>query len=437
MALTQDARVSFSKKQISALFEAAAIDESVVSLAQEQARLYALDQGHKGLFDGVNSLINGYQGELAHYIGIVRTTILEQNLVDSAQLLPANYFYPQNPTSPPPSLTPNVWTKTRPYARNLAVGKTFAEVYPAPSVTTTPSYLASATNLINIFVGAYINIARATGLKCDTNPFDPPVTDSTLQADAAAIVTAVQDVENSLIALHAAVAAIPETDPARTIQINNTLLAITTALSAINLWQSYPNYSASPGFANCAAFTAYNPNLLGASRFRNSELNPLSSALTSITATLTSRDTYVQTLLGNITQNLGDGSVVGSGLYLTRWNYIGLRINILGGSLMAYYSAARGANALAEQKDIVLSTKALYDTILATTRVIAPTSGTQYIQVAEPEKYSPGDAIWIVSDTQPETVGRIDMIIGNALFMGAPIPAKYRDFELARIYKEL
>jgi hypothetical protein len=67
----------------------------------------------------------------------------------------------------------------------------------------------------------------------------------------------------------------------------------------------------------------------------------------------------------------------------------------------------------------------------------APSTGISTIHVKDAIGFAVADSVYVISDTQLEIPATIVAISGNAITLSVNIPAKYRQNENARIYKEL
>jgi hypothetical protein len=67
----------------------------------------------------------------------------------------------------------------------------------------------------------------------------------------------------------------------------------------------------------------------------------------------------------------------------------------------------------------------------------APANNTKFIQVKDASGFLAGDTIYIITESQEELTRKIVSINGNRIELGEPVPAKYRESELGRVYKEV
>lgn len=460
MPLSQDDRISFSKKMVEGPFLIAAINKSKTSIVAEKAKVEKLDLAHKNLVDGRTAPINGYQAELILLDGITRSTLTEQDQQDAANLVLGNHLYPNNVTNPPPSTAPSVWTKTKPYARNKAVGKFYNEAYGA-TVTKESDLIAAVQTSISSIQSTYATIEQVTGQHCTTPGGTCSLPSFTTQSTCTTgggvwtpgtdtiatypdMVTALNNLISSVNTLktflisEASSVYTSDYDSTRKTQsqaaidnINNVIIP------AINTWLAYSDFNTAHGQTTCVGFYSYNPTLLGATKLQTSQITALLSALTARLTFASSRQSQLTSYLGSITQDLSTGDVTGDGLYFERWSFIQLRLNMLGGSLFALKGYERAQGAQDDQIANINAANATYSLILKTTAFAAPASGTEFLNVKSTAGFSVGDNVFVIADGQPELVRSIKAIDGNRVTLGQPVPANYRDSSFGRMYKDL
>ena len=458
MPLSKDDRIAFSKKIVEAPFVTASINNSKAAISIEKDKAQKLDGGHKNLVDGKTFYIDKFQAEFAKIDSNDRSALLESDIQNSANFVVGNFFYPNDINNPPPSLAPSIWTKTKPYARNKGVGKFYNEAYGsiAGEVPTISSILAAISSI----QGSYTAIQRVTGQECVetgtcSNPF---YTDQPSCLLGGGIWTPGPDVVQTYTALHSAVTSlvssvnslktilIAETtfiytsdpDPTRQSQAVAALNDINNVIiPAIDAWLGLADYNTAHGQTTCVGFNGYNPVSLGPTKLQAADVSTLVSALTTRSAFNTTRQSQLGGYLGSLTQNLTTGNVTGSGFYFERWSFLQLRLNMLGGSLLALKGFERALVAQDDQIANIESGKAAYELILRCTGFAAPANNTKYLHVKSSAGFSVGDSVFVIADDQEEIVRTIDLIEGNRIRLGQPVPANYRDSAFGRIYKDL
>lgn len=455
MALSKEDRISFSKKIISAEVDKAGIESSKQQITLEKQKAFDLDQANKRLVDSKTALIDPYQVEYSRYNGILRTSLTEQDIQDAGDLKLGNFLYPNDQQNPPPSTAPQVWTQPKPYARNKAVGKQYDETYPAPAV-------AEQNKLSDVLASialleAYPLIQRVTGQQCGatgtcslpayTTQLDCTTNGGvwTVGPDVISTNTALQTTYNTLLSqvndLKAYVLAtqplILTTDSApRQPQNNLAISNINTLVSAIDTWLALTPFNTAHNQTTCIGFNSYNPALLGPTRLQSGDFTTLKNSILSRQTFVGSRIGQIDSNLGSISQDLSSGDFTGSGLYFERWNFVGLRLNFFGGSLLALkgFDRAIGAqNALQAQIDL---SKNSYSQLLTASILSAPSNGTKVLHLKSIGDIVVGDNVFLVSDSQDEIQLTVASVEGNKVTVNREVPAKYRPAESARLYKD-
>lgn len=458
MALTKPDRISISRKIAEAPFKMDSLTRAQQGIQSELERAQADDSAHKRLTDDISVLVDGYENELAQLDGNVRAQITESDYINSANRAPGNFFYPRDLGSLPPSISPNIWILTKPYARTKAVGFNMQEVFPA---TTTKE--EDVQSLVDAAIASieslYLPIERTTGERCSTNGTcsleqylnqssctgnggswtmgsDDIFPSVQIQNALTDLVNKVTDLRDFLVAEQAFIVS-SDPDPTRQSQNSVANDSIEDTLDAIDIWLGLVDFNNAHGQTTCAAFYAYNPNLLGPTKLRPTELDALKLSLSNRAAYRPTRQSELTTNLGGLSQNLSTGSVTGSGLYLERWRYISLRLNLLGGSLIEYLGLQRAVLTQEEQKENLEEALEVYQGLLACASFVAPANGTRFINVKDGSLFAANDFVYIKSETQEEISRSVVSVTGNRIELSIEIPAKYRESDLARIYKDL
>lgn len=455
--LSQDDRISFSKKIVEAPFAIDAVNRSKAALNIEYQKALKLDTAHKNLVDGKTALINAYQPEYSYLDGNGRNQLTEQDQQDAANFVLGNSLYPNDPNNPPPSTAPMIWTKTIPYARTKAIGKQNNETY--TTVTKEGDLISAIQSSITSLQTLYTAIQLVTGQHCVnggscSNPiyldqttcvanggtWTPTETIEAFTAIHTALTTLVTQVTSwqTFATTEAAAIYLSETDATRLAQNQAAYNYIqSTILPAIATWLAYSDFNTSHGQTTCAGFNSYNPTSLGNTKLQASILTTLGSVMTSRLSFITTRLSQLSTNLGSITQSLVDGTATGSGFYFERFQFLELRLNILGGSLVALRGFARAMVAQDDQIANITNSTSIYQTLLTCSIFAAPSSGTKTINVKNATGFAIGNNVFLVSDTQPEVVRTIQSIDGNRITLGQEVPATYRPNEFARVYKDI
>jgi hypothetical protein len=458
MPLSKEDRIAFSKKIVEAPYMVAAINKSKAAILVEKDRAQRLDDGHKNLVDAKTFYIDKFQLEFGLIDGNDRSILTESDIQASANFVLGNFFYPNDINNPAPSLAPGIWTKTKPYARNKGVGKFFNEAY--GSVTGEVATIATIQAAVTSIQGSYTAIQRVSGQECVvTGTCSLPIyttqatcllnggiwtpgadliqTNAALQAAVTSLVANVNSLKSILLAEASAIYT-ADPDPTRQAEATAALNDINNIIiPAIDTWLALADYNTAHGQTTCAGFNAYNPVSLGPTKLQAADIAALTTALGTRSTFNTTRQSQLGGYLGTMTQNLSTGDVTGSGFYFQRWSFLQLRLNMLGGSLLALKGFERALTAQDEQIANVNAGKAAYELVLQCTGFAAPGNGTKYLHVKSSAGFSVGDNVFVTADDQEELIRTIDLIEGNRIRLGQPVPSNYRDQAFGRIYKDL
>lgn len=459
MPLSQEDRIAFSKKIVETPLLINSINKSKESIQLEKEKIQKLDQGHKNLVDSKTILIDAYQNELIKLDGITRSNLTESDQVNSVDRLPGNFLYPSDPANPPPGTAPTIWTKTKPYAKNKAIGKFYNEAYGTTITKEADLITPIQTDIANIQT-TFDFIERVSGQKCITvggcslpayttqstclinggtwtPPVDSIVTYPEMHTALDNLKTKVNALKTYLITEAATIYLL---DP-NIVRKNESQAALDNInniiIPAIDAWLSTSDFNTAHGTTTCISFYSYNADLLAPTKMSTVTVNALLSALNSRNSFITLRKTQIEGYLGTVNQDLGTGDVTGSGLYYERWNFIQLRLNILGGSLFSLRGFERAQNAQDEQIANANTAKTTYELAIKCSAFSAPATNTQFISVKNSDGFMSGDTIFIIADDQPELTRTIESVDGNRLKLTQVIPANYRDSSFGRIYKDL
>lgn len=388
MAINSSDRIAFSLKivqtdsQISALLAAQALIQSQLATAVN------LDNANKNLMSSVTSLISSYQSEYNQIDGNVRTITAEQNILDAANKILQNYFFPNDTTNIVPSLsaTRGVWTQALPFALNYAIGKNYLQ-----------SYSTNANNE-DTLIAAILSYTPYV-------PTPPP-------GSGTPTATVIATVNSYITVLGIELAAIltNDTNPTRQSQNNAAIVDINNnILPALNSYLSTNN------------------------------LATLQSAVITRSTFLSTRVSQLNTNLGSISQDVTTGVITASGgFYGTRYGYLNLRLNIFTGSLS---NVTNIKNTITVQNTMIQNLnndKAFYKTVLPTSLFQSPGNGTSYIQLSDTSFLSVGDLVYVYAEGQTELTRAIKSISGSLVLLNDTVPAKYDPTDnSARLYKDI
>lgn len=471
MPLSQADRIAFSKAIITANQTVATLQEGITSIQSQVAGAQAKDTANQNLLASVNTLVNSYQTELQNANGIAYTTFTETDIQNSGNLVSGNLFYPNNGTVVPTFIPTGYWTNLVPYARANARGAQFPSgTYASPAGNYETAQITAVTNAINAMTAKYLNVERSTGQRASQagtcslpNAGAPPggvITSGvctgaggtfTAGADSVysvadittlgnAVITAVNNLKTTLNAYTFLTTPAQEPDATRRAQNITAQTNRNTAVAAIDTWLAYTSFVPSGVTSANTFYNVYSPPV---SKFRNTELNALSTALaTTRQAFITSRISALTstTYLGTLDQNASGSINVGgttNGLYRTRYNYLGLRLNLAGGSVFALNGLNKGIQAQNQLIANAQNEASIYSTLLTCSALSAPSNGTNFVSLKSVAGLSVGNNIFIVSDSSPEIVRSIKSISGTRVELGQPVPNGYFTNQNARLYRDL
>lgn len=456
MALIQADRIAISKKIVDIPKEDATSLDNKVKLQEALGKAQTQDNANKSLFDDQNVLVNAYQTEIKRLDGNDRTTIVEQDLINSAQQKFQNFFNPNDPATSLPSIPDGVWKNFVPFAGSKGIGKKYNETY--DTIQKEQDVIDSITAAITTMEG-FTAIQRSTGQSCNgsgtcsipihltqsactsnggvwTPGADVISNDSAVQTAATTIINAVQAWKSFL---QTTLAIVYTSDPNATRQGQNniSIADINNAIVVIDAWLALPTFNTSHGQTTCAGFNSYNVNLLGAVKFRAAELNTIKTEITDRVAYNTTRIGQLNTNLGGVTQNASGAITAATGLYGVRFNIINLRLNLMNGSMRKVEGIKLGQKAQDEGIASNASAASVYSSVMTCSPFRAPAQGNEFVHVKNAAGFTMGDSVYVVTDTQAEIATTILAVSGNMITLATKIPEKYRQNESARIYKIL
>jgi hypothetical protein len=114
-----------------------------------------------------------------------------------------------------------------------------------------------------------------------------------------------------------------------------------------------------------------------------------------------------------------------------------MRLNLMGGSLNKVISAESGKQAQEELKKSNGNAEAAYTDSVAASLFVSPATGNANIHVQDASVFKAGDSAFVIAEKQQEIAVKITAVNGNRVTLDKPIPAKYRETDLARLYKVL
>ena len=457
MALTQEERISISKKVVQIPLQNAAADKTSAQINVEKVKAEKEDNGNKKLMDDVTVFINGYQQEMSRYDGNGRNELLESDMTEAADRKLKNFFFPNDPQTPLPSVADGVWKNFVPFSGSKAIGKTYLQTY---ATVTKEADLIAAINSQIAVVEALSNITRSSGQSCASSGTcslpsftteatciagagtwtpgpDLISTDAPMHAAGSALIAAVQAWEDFMNGTSAIVVT-TDTDSTRSSQNIASKGNITTAISVVDAWQALADYDTNHGQTTCAGFNSYNVALLNPTKFRAAELTPLKNGITARQSFIATRTGELSTNLGTVVQDMSTGDLTSAtGFYGKRMRIINTRLNAMGGSLSKLKGMSRGQDAQVQIKNSNDNTALVYADIMKCSAFRAPSTGSATIHVLDASGFTMGDTVYVCAENQEEIQTTIVSIATNTIKLADKIPQKYRQNEFARIYKLL
>lgn len=439
MSLAQADRISFSLYQATAPTQIKGIQTAQAGIATQIVAAQQLDTANDNLFTPVNTLVNFYQTEFDNIDGNDRTTITEQDIMDSANKKLQNHFFPNDTTQNVPSLSAlhNVWPYLNPFALTYGIGKDYLEVYPPlipnenAEITAIQGYITAA--------GSNTDIQNTTGQTAQTNLALPIITFAAVQTLSTNIIAAVNGWKTALLAEAAAITAI--VDPNVTNQTNNAAALNninTVTLPTINTWLAYPAFNPLPGSTTGTVFNATDPTTLAPTQLHSTQLAALNAAVGARTSFVATRTSQLNAVLGTIVQDTTNGSITSSsGFYGQRYSFLALRLHALNGSLTMLASLQAASTAQTNIIANIQMTAATYKSILPTTTFQSNANGTQFVSLVDVSFLNPGDSVYVMADNQTEITMAVKTIVGNSVTLNDVVPAKYTTSSNVRLYKDL
>ncbi len=445
MALSQDDRIVISKKIVDIPRQNAQAAKLKDDLEAAKIEAEKEDNSNKTLMDVKTALVNPYQTELERYNSDGHNQLLEQDLLDAADRKLQNFFFPNDPQTPIPSVPDGVWKNFPAFSGSKAIGKTYTETF---TPVTKEQDLIDAINTEIAIIEALVAATRSSGDECvpgNPGPIPPASPDviqssATMQAAATAMITAVQAWEDFMNATSAIVpTSIQDPDPTRLTQNDASRQDITDAIVVVDTWQALQNFDTTTATPiTCAAFDSFAASNFNPSKFRVTELTPLKTEITAREAFIVTRDGQLNTNLGSVTQDFDTGEILAvSGFHGDRFRFIDMRLNAIGGSLSRLKSIERGQDAQEQIQASNDNAAAAYDSVMKASQFRAPAKGNVNIHVLDASDFSTSDAVFVVANDQSEIPAVIQSIDGNRIVLDVSIPEKYRETDLARIYKVL
>jgi len=460
MALSQEDRISISRKIAEIPLQDAQANKIDAQLQSAKDVVIVEDNANKKLQDDKTALINPYQSEVERYDGNGRNQVLEQDIVDSANKKLQNFFFPNDPNTPLPSIPAGVWANFVAFMGNKAIGKQYNETY--ATVQKEQDLIDDINTQITI-IEALSDPTRSTGQECIVSPgscSNPIYTDETacdlnggiwtpgvdtiqnhagMQQAAIDMKAAVQAWEDFMNTTYGFIPTIGvDPDVGRQVENDAARQDITDSIVVVDTWQLILDFDTSHGQTTCVGFDGINVSLLNPTKFRAAEMQPLKDEMTARAVFIATRITQLEGYLGSVTQDINSGEITAaSGFYGIRARIIDMRLNLMGGTQTKLAGFDRGQGAQQELKNSNVNAGAVYKSIVTSSSFRSPSTGIESVHVLDATGFNPGDSVWVVSNSQNEILTTIVSIDGNRIVLATKIPKKYRETDLARVYKEL
>lgn len=208
--------------------------------------------------------------------------------------------------------------------------------------------------------------------------------------------------------------ALNSNDAPETSEIASAIANINTSQSAIDTWQAQPSTGS------------------GVSRFGDTYLNPLISAMSTRLTQITARAAQIISRLGSITQN-PDGSYTDSGHYFSFFDNLNLRINKASGTLRNFYQQDLIISVIDQQ---IATAQAAADRDSATFDIkqfTADANGTNVVSLDNVSGLSISQSVKIMSNAQTTINAVITDIMSLDVELDIIIPSTYKVADKARL----
>lgn len=202
---------------------------------------------------------------------------------------------------------------------------------------------------------------------------------------------------------------------------NSTALAdITNAIAQIVAWYTFPNVGVN-------------------GRFSNVEVDTLRNELTARPIFIALRLPQIATALGDVIDNNGSYTfgINNTDIYYRRYKIIDYRINRVYGSLSKYIRQSGASDIVGQLKDVNDGWDLEYYSFIRAVRFSKDGDGSNTIYLENTTDFAIGDAIYIISEEQPELAAVIIAISETSVSLNINISEDYKVLDLARTYKTL
>ena len=467
ISFTTQQKKDISRRQLNISTENAAYAATQASLTNTKAQLLSVDSANQVFYDFFNTQVHAYELEAQALNGVQSVEYTDGtidpfvagDLSTSAQT-PGSVgalFFPSTMPTPYTNFVPkivdavngytNSTTNDAVYEQNLMTGLQALIAYllsgagSASESTVTPIAAGPITGLV-------LSVSSATGFAVNNivsivNGSDSGVYKVTAVSMAMMANTITVD------------SVVPVSNAITGGIISNSVPSIETSIHTnITFWQTKlntqiaeltaQNDSRSPQSSeNATALSNVNAALipvnawLASPDYTSGGLSPISSEITVRIAFIPTRITQIVTALGSVSQVGEVISGVAGSSYFQRYTWLNIRINRVSGSARRYFDADLGIGTLGTLAANNTQVQDQYSNYFVT-KAITFIDSTPIIQVSDLASLAQGDAVTVLSETQPEIQRAIIQLMGTTqIQLDQPIPNTYTTDDKVRLYKTL
>lgn len=461
MSLSKEDRISISKKIVSIPLENQGADNTVEVLEMAKLEAEKKDNGNKSIQNNIESFLNKYQLEVELLDGKKREVVTEQDMVNSAKRTKANFFFPNTPLTPLPSLPDGVWKNFPPFSRSKAVGKKYFE--DQDTIKKEQDIIDDIKQEISN-VESFAEAERSSGRSCqivDLGSCDPDNGETSQQectmaggtwtpmlssvSGESGLVSILENLETLLdewktfLLDEQSKIVTNDSDSAKQEENDTAIEDIDNTIKVIEEWREYQDFDTSKILPEkCSSFYNLDKDDFDESKLRPDEFNILKNEVEAREEFTQIRKDQVLVNLGSIDQDIDSGTINGgSGLYFKRFRIIDQRLNVMNGSLSQKIGIEQGIGAQDQLKQSNGIAENAYADVMFASLFKAAASGTGTVHVNDSSGFSVGDTVYVAAEKQEEIEAKVVNVDENTLFLDNNIPKKYTNGNMARVYKLL
>lgn len=442
MSLSKEDRISISKKVVSIPLENQGADNTVEVLEMAKLEAEKKDNGNKSIQNNIESLLNKYQLEAGLLDGKKREEVIEEDMINSVKRTKANFFFPNTPLTPLPSLPDGVWKNFPPFSGSKAVGKKYFEDY--DTIKKEQDIIDDIKQEIDN-IESFAEAERSSGKSCETveSETEPPelisvVGDSELVSILENLETLLDEWKAFLLDEQSKIVT-NDSDSAKQKENDIAIEDIDNTIKVIEEWREYQDFDTSTMLPEkCSTFYNLDKDDFDESKLRPDEFNILKNEVEAREEFSQIRKDQVLANLGSIDQDIDSGTINGgSGLYFKRFRMIDQRLNMMNGSLSQKIGVEQGIGAQDQIKQSNSIAENAYADVMFASLFKAAASGTGTVHVNDSSGFSVGDTVYVVAEKQEEIEAKVVNVDEGTLFLDNNIPKKYTSGNMARVYKLL